>query len=449
MGVVGLSFGSATSGQGFNVSNTVNQIISNLQAVEKPWQTQLSNLEAQDSEFSTLGVDLAKLITSLQNLTDFTGVLANKDGSSSDNNVLQLTGADSSAIAGSHTIVVKQLATTESYASGFVSSGDDTVSGSITIGSTTITIDGSESLSELATQINREGIGVTAQVVSGVSGSKLSIVSDTSGSSGAFTVSGNLSDASGSISLSQSQAPQNAVFTVDGVTLTSSSNTVTNAIQGVTFQLEAAPTPPETIQVQITNDTTSVASAIFSFVSNYNTIMEAIDEQEGTDSSGNAMPLFGNTALAQIQEQLESSMTFFSASGSIQGLSDLGITLNNNGTLSLNVDTLSSAINNNYSGIVSFFQDAGNFGSDLSSTLNNFDISNPNGLLTLTLGQLSSEESTVKSKISSEDAFISKQKATLTAELDQANTTLQEIPLQLNEINEIYSAFTGFNSNKG
>jgi flagellar hook-associated protein 2 len=130
-------------------------------------------------------------------------------------------------------------------------------------------------------------------------------------------------------------------------------------------------------------------------------------------------------------------------------LSDLGITLNNNGTLSLNIDTLSSAINNNYSGIVSFFQDSGNFGSDFSSTLNNFDISNPNGLLTLTLSQLSVEESTVKSKISTEDAFISKQKATLTAELDQANTTLQEIPLQLNEINEIYSAFTGFNSNKG
>jgi flagellar hook-associated protein 2 len=446
MGAVGLSFGSATSGQGINVSSTVAQIVSNLQAVETPWKTQRSTLQAQNTELSTLGTELSNLLSSLQSLTDFTGVLAGKLGSSSDENVLQLQSANSSAVPGPHTLVVTQLAANESYASNSVSSADDKLSGSLTIGSAVINLDGSETLSDLATMINREGLGVTANVFTGANGSTLSLVSNTSGTVGAVTVSGSLTDVdngNASIGLSQSQAAHNAVFTVDGVTLTSSSNTVTNAIGGVTFQLVSA-NKDEAVQIQITNDTQTVENTVLSFVSNYNTVMEAIDGQEAS-----GMPLFGNANLAQIQQQLESSMIFSSNSGSVKSLNDLGISLNNDGTLSVNFDTLGSAINSNYSGIISFFQDAGNFGSGLASTLNNLDNINPHGLIALAQKEIASQVSTINDKLTQEDAFISQQQATLTAELNQANQILQQIPVQLNMVNEIYSAFSGFNSNKG
>src|SRR6201999_2887490 len=82
MGTVGLSFGSATSGQGFDVASTVTSILALSQGVETPWKTELSALQAQDTVFTTLGNDLSTLSTSLQALTDFQGVTAEKMGSS-------------------------------------------------------------------------------------------------------------------------------------------------------------------------------------------------------------------------------------------------------------------------------------------------------------------------------------------------------------------------------
>ena len=58
MGTVGLSFGSATSGQGFDVASTVTQIQASEQAIETPWKNQLTALQAQDTVFSSLGTDL-------------------------------------------------------------------------------------------------------------------------------------------------------------------------------------------------------------------------------------------------------------------------------------------------------------------------------------------------------------------------------------------------------
>ena len=84
MGTVGLSFGSPTSGAGFNVSSTVAEIVSNLQNVETPWKNQLTSLESQDTVISSLGTLFSNLSKDMSSLTDFQGILAQKEGSSSD-----------------------------------------------------------------------------------------------------------------------------------------------------------------------------------------------------------------------------------------------------------------------------------------------------------------------------------------------------------------------------
>jgi flagellar hook-associated protein 2 len=78
MSVVGLSFGSPTSGDGFDVSSTVSSIVANLQNIETPWKTQLTKLESQDTAISSLGTLLSTLSTDMSNLTDATGVLSEK-----------------------------------------------------------------------------------------------------------------------------------------------------------------------------------------------------------------------------------------------------------------------------------------------------------------------------------------------------------------------------------
>jgi flagellar hook-associated protein 2 len=555
MGTVGLSFGSPTSGAGFDVTSTVNQIVTNMQAIETPWKNQLTSLQAQDTALTSIGTDLSSLSTAMQSLTDFQGVLSEKQGSSSDTNVLQLTSASTSAIAGSHTIVVQSLATTSSYV-GSTINGSDTLSGSLTINNKSITIDSSNNtLSSLASAINSGSYGVIANVITDSSGSRLSLVSQTSGSSGTISVSsGTLNDGGTPISFTQTQPGADAQLKVDNVSITSPSNTVTNAIQGVTFQLLSA-NQNENIQVEITNNNSDVETALNTFVTDYNKVLQDLNTQEGNNSNGSPEPLFGNPTIATLQQSLQSALTFLqpanaaassstigasdtlqgsisisvggvqapsifvptsgdqtltglaaainsanigvtasvikaggnatlslvnakggsagaitvdsssltdqtsgaavtfgaSQSNAISSITQLGISVNNDGTLTLNTDTLASVLSSNYQDLVNFFQPSGgftSFGGNFSTVLNNLGTSTSTGVVTLALQQNSTIELQLNTNISNEEATISTQKSLLTTELNQANFVLTEIPQQLQNINEIYSAITGFNQSQ-
>jgi flagellar hook-associated protein 2 len=450
MGTVGLSFGSATSGQGFDVASTVTQIQASEQAIETPWQNQQTALQAQDTVLSTLGSDLATLTTSLQALTDFTGVFSEKQGSSSNTDLLSLTSASVTASAGSHTIEVQSLAQTSSVVSGAVTDPNDTLSGNLIIQGHTFNVDSVDNdttLATLASAINSAGIGVRANVITDSTGSRLSFVSGTSGVAGELSVSGSLSGSSaGPISFSSSQDGKDASLKVDGVQITSSSNTVSNAIAGVTFQLlgSSVGTP---IQVEITNDNSDIETAMGQFVTAYNAVINDINGQEKNDSTGNAEPLFGSPTLALIQSQVTAALFSGGASGAIRNVTQLGIGLNNDGTLTLNADTLSSALNSNFSDVTGFLQNSGSFGQTLASSLNNLGTQAPNGAVFLAQQQNTAQEAALKTSISNEDALLATQKTQLTDELNTANQILQSIPSQLNQVNELYSAITGFNEN--
>jgi flagellar hook-associated protein 2 len=81
--------------------------------------------------------------------------------------------------------------------------------------------------------------------------------------------------------------------------------------------------------------------------------------------------------------------------------------------------------------------------------LTNAGTSSSTGLLSLASSSNSSMESTLNSDISNEESIISVQQKSLTAELNSANEVMQEIPMQLSEVNELYSAITGYNSTNG
>ena len=450
MGTVGLSFGAATSGQGFDVASTVTQIQASEQAIETPWKSQLTALQAQDAVFTSLGSDLSTLTTSLQALTDFQGIFAEKQGSSSNTDLLSLTSADATAAAGSHTVVINSLAQTSSEVSGAISNAGDTLSGSVTIQGQEFDIDSSDdTLTTLSAAINAADIGVKASVITDSSGSRLSLVSGTSGAAGQLAVTSSLTGASsGAITFQVGQTGKDASLTVDGVSVTSSSNTVSNAISGVTFQLLGSSAGTE-VQVEITNDDTDIATAVNSFVTAYNAVIKDINTQEGNDSSGNAEPLYGNPTLAMIQSQLTGSLFGGAASGSISNITQLGIGMNNDGTLTLNVDTLNSVLNSNFSDVTGFLQNSGSFGQTMAATLNNLGTQAPNGAVYLAQQQNSAQEAALNTDISNEDAVLAAQKTQLTDELNTANEILQSIPSQLNEVNEMYSAITGYNTGNG
>jgi flagellar hook-associated protein 2 len=548
MGIVGISFGSPTAGTGFNVSNTVSEIVANLQNIEAPWQSQITSLTAQDTVISSLGSLLSNLSNDVSQFTDFQGVLSQKEGSSSNPDVLALTSASSSAIAGTHSIVVNTLAATSSGYLDAVTNAADTLTGSLSIqvGSgtaQTITVNsGDNTLSGLAAAINSAGIGVTASVLTDSNGSRLSLVSGTSGTAGDLTVNSSVSDSTNSTALAYNTATPgaNASLTVDGVSISSASNTVSTVIPGVTFQLLA--TSSETVQVQIVNDTSAVTSSVGQFVSDYNAVVSAINTQESNTSAGAPEPLFGTPTLTLLQQQIlgaisstspsgtlaaiptanlsdtltgslsiaagsgtptvfdlsslpaadqnlnglvsainaadigvsagivtnssgsslaltsqtGSALTVtssiadgatslaYTAQGDINNLTQLGVTVNDDGTLSLDSTTLNSELNSDYSGVINFFQDSNSWGVDFSNTLDNLGTSNVNGGLALALKADSATESSLNQNIASENLRISAEQVSLTLELTSANEMLQAIPSNLENINELYSAITGY-----
>jgi flagellar hook-associated protein 2 len=542
------------------VSATVSSIVANLQKVETPWKTQLSTLQSQDTAISSLGSLLSSLSTDLSALTDFTGVLAQKTGSSSDTNAVELTAATSAATAGSHTVIVNSLAKTSSGYLAEVASASDTLTGAITMqvgnGTThTITLPtGGGTLTSLASAINSSGAGISAGILTDSTGSRLSLVSATSGGGGNISVTSNsLADSSNGnapLTYKSTITGVDASLNIDGVDLTSASNTATNLIPGVTFQI-LSPTPtdskggPVPIQVVIGNDNSSVESAINTMVKDYNALINAINAQTGNDASGNPQPLFGSPTLSLLQQQLlssintqnpngymdaiknssdtlsgtisiqvgsqtahqidmstlsdktlsglagainaasigvtakvvtqngQSTLTLLSgtagASGTlsvtsnivdtsngntaltythssdIPGLTGLGISMNNDGTISLDASTLDSILNSDFSSVVGFFQNANSWGTSAARILNQAGTSSSTGILKLAQKASSTMESNLNADIAREESLISTQQKNLTAELNKANEILQALPSQLSSVDMLYSAITGYN----
>jgi len=541
------------------VSTTVASIVSNLQNVETPWKTQLTKLESQDTAISSLGTLLSTLSSDMSSLTDLSGVMEEKMGSSSDTNVLEVTAASSSTVAGTHTVVVNSLAKTSSGYLTAITDSSDELSGSITIkaGSGTAqtisvpTTSGDDTLAGLAAAINSSGVGVTASVLTDSSGSRLSLVSGTSGANGNITISDNsiadTTTSSGTLAYNSSVTGADANLTVDGIeNLTSSSNTVTNLIAGVTFQLEGTSATGSEVQVIIGNYTSGVSSAVVSMVNDYNSLISAMNTQEGNDSSGNAEPLYGSPTLSLLQQQIlgslntqnpngyldpisdasdeisgsititvgsgtaqeisvpttsgddtlaglaaainsasigvtasvvtnstgsqlelvsstagssgaltvtssitdsttSTALSYNSGGSDINSLTALGISMNNDGTLTLDTTSLDSALNSDYSSVVAFFQNADSWGQTFSTTLTDAGTSSSTGILKLAEESNSSIESTLNADVSREEILISAQEKSLTTELNSANETLQMIPSKLNQVNELYSAITGYN----
>ncbi len=121
--------------------------------------------------------------------------------------------------------------------------------------------------------------------------------------------------------------------------------------------------------------------------------------------------------------------------------------MNNDGSISLDVASLDSVLNSDFGGVTGFFQNANSWGQTVSNILNNAGSSSTTGILSLAEKANSTIESNLNADISKEQSLISAQQKSLTAELNSANEIMQQLPSQLQGVNEMYSAITGYNQN--
>jgi flagellar hook-associated protein 2 len=365
-------------GSGLDVSSIVNGLMSSeqrplqlLQAHATTDQTQLSAFGQLQSQLSSL----AALASTLSTATSWTPMVA----SSSDTASVGIS-ATASAAAGSHTVEVQQLAQPQVLASGaFASSAAVVGSGKLTLelGTTaggvftprasgqpaTITIDAAhQTLAGVRDAINAASAGVTASIVNDASGARL-VLRTPSGADGSVRLlatddDGNATDAAGlsalawdpaapagaGRNLTQTQAAQDAKYTVDGVALSGSSNTVDQALDGVTLTLSKVTTAP--VQLTLSLQTMAVTKNVNDFVNAWNGLNTLLRNQTTSDPTGRANgPLQNDFSAGQVLSQLR-GMLFGGVSGlsGVNTLSAAGIALQQDGSLKVDSTRLNAAM---------------------------------------------------------------------------------------------------------
>lgn len=365
-----------SSGTGLDVTATVDQILYAERAPERLMQLQQSLLAAQTSVLNSINTSLVTLQDKINDLKDVSGAINAKSATSSQTGILTAT-ADTTAVAAVHTVIVQNLATTSTAYSDPLASADTTFAAgsfNLQVGTgtaTPITIDSSNNtITTLASYINGQKLGVTASVISDSNGARLLLTSQTSGTPGDITITGNTSG----LALNEGVQGINASLTVDGVPISSSSNLVSTAIPGVTMNLiSAAPDTPVTVTVA--SDTTTVRKAVDDFVSAYNSVITAINAQfaynQTTKSAG---PLAGDSSLRALQSNLLQDAAYsIDGNNGFVNLQSLGIEMQNDGTLTVNDTKLDAALGSHFTEFQSFFQGlsptgfAHNFSTDLGT----------------------------------------------------------------------------------
>ncbi len=163
------------------------------------------------------------------------------------------------------------------------------------------------------------------------------------------------------------QAGQNATFNVNGITLSRASNTVTDAVQGVTLNLLEAEAG-QLVNIKVDKDDTSALRGnIQSFVDEFNSVMDLINEQSAYDrDSGQGGPLTGDSTLMSVQAELRSLIT-----SDIEGLAEgfnalvlVGISFDRSGHLNIDEDRLTTALDENLEDVRKLFVAQGKTNND-------------------------------------------------------------------------------------
>jgi flagellar hook-associated protein 2 len=430
------------SSEGIDVNSAVNAAITAAEAPEQTWESQYSLLQNQASALNQLQSNATSLDNDMQQLNNLVGPLSARTVSSSNSSIVTASAASGSA-TGNHVVQVGSLATTASWTSGtFASASTALPAGSFTIttgsgGSATITTDGTETLSDVASQINGDNLGLTASVVNDATGARLAILSNTSGSAANFTVD---SSDSSSFGFTQAVTGANASLTVDGIQISSASNTVTGVIPGLTLNLLNAD-PGAYVSLGVGPDTAQASTAINQFVTDYNSVIKALNTQFTDTGSGEGV-LATDANVRNLQGDLEGALAYVNtpASGTtaVSTLGSLGISVNSDGTLSVDNATLTSALNNNYNDVQTFFQGPAlnGFANSLDQQLTNF-LSPADGAFTIDLQSISSQESTLQTDITNFQAnVIAPLQTQLKSQYSQAEILLQQLPTEMKQIDE-------------
>ena len=414
MSSVGSTVNTVLSFQGLSTGVQTDALVSAILAQDGVGVVRMQSQEAQNNlastALTTMQNQLNTLMVSLASVQDAFNA---RTVTSTDTNNTYVTATATGAVAGSYDLSVSNIATkgrisattvlgsdgktlvpqnlavadpNQSILSGGSSSATFAIQGTDGVIKTVSLTSTNNSLNGLAAAINGSGAGVTASIVNTGAGANPYQLVITANSTGTGTTNGvvTLADVTnqttvngkavagaaantlgitagttdgqtsitGLTSSSSGVTGQNAVFTLNGIQLTRQSNSVSDAVDGVTFNLKQGG-EAGTTTLTVAQDATAATTGMQTVITNYNTLMttyqSASTNTKNADGSINQSPLGGNQTASDLINQIQSALTGASAglagNSAYTNLSSLGVTTNSDGTLSLSTVTFQQAIN--------------------------------------------------------------------------------------------------------
>ncbi|HEY2782916.1 MAG TPA: flagellar filament capping protein FliD [Steroidobacteraceae bacterium] len=421
-------------GSGLNIGAIVSSLTTAFGAAQT---TQLTNaqttLDAQVSAYGTFTAALDTLKLALPALED-PSQLAGFAATVADKNIASAS-TSPSAVAGSYSLQVTNLATVATATSAPLSSSAAVGSGTLTIAvggvSADISIDSTNNtLAGIAAAINSapNNPGVSASVITTTDGARLVLSGTRTGTANQITVTPSGGDG-GLAALALTTVPaQDANFSINGFPATSGSNLVTGAITGVTINLLGASAPATPTTLTISPDTSSAQSAIDKFVTAVNGVLSSIQTLTGYDpTTQTAGPLNGNATLEAFQNQLQSILgkVVSSSAGGAKSLTDLGISAGTDGTYSTDDTKLGNALSASLASIGNLLGGTNGIATQIANLVDGYI--KPGGLLDTINQGLQTSLSNVADQQDALTAQLAAYSARLTAEYNAMDTAVAKL----------------------
>ncbi len=428
-------------GSGLNVSSIVSQLMAVEQMPVTALQKQVTKDQSKITAFGQINSSLTAFQSAVATLASSSG-FQSYTATPSNTAVLSATAA-SGALTGSHNITVTSLAASQIQAAATGYTSTSTVLGlsgtlNFSSGSSTaaVTVAASDTLADIQAKINAASGNTFASASIVNDGStnpyKLVISASNSGTAGAVSVTDSLSTP---FAFAQSQAAADAKLSVDGINITSASNTVTSAISGVTLSLSAT----GSTSLGVSLNTSAVTTNVQALVTTYNTLFQQINTLRATGGT-----LQSDGTLLSLQNGLKN---VFNAAASVSGsslkyLTQVGVTFQKDGTLTLDSAALNTALTNNYNNVVSLFSDSTQgFGTRLKTFATNF--LNPlNGSLASTTTSLNKQIDNLNSSIAHKNANLVLVQATYQAQFTALDTLMSSMTNTSSFLTQQFAALT-------
>lgn len=365
-------------GSGFDTQAIVKSLVD---AERAPKQAQI-NVQSQKAttQLSSIGKIQAALdafrgaLTSMGTDNSFSGLT----GTSSDEKVATMT-ANPGAANGSFSLVVNQLAKPSKLSTTSFAGGQSTIVNA-TDKATTLTISQSgknfdlsvppgATLQQVRDSINSQfgTAGLSANILTDSNGSRLILTSTTGGVGSDLTMSGNSGIDTG---YKVVDVPQNAKYTIDGIAAESKSNSISDAVSGVSIKLltvSPLTTPSDTtstarnaLTISVTTSSTALKSGVKGFVDTYNALLKAMNAETKVtkDAAGNsvAATLTGDSTMRTLQSAIRNEFNALSGNGTLKSLAQFGVTTDQDtGALSIDSKQWDKAVLSNPADINSIF----------------------------------------------------------------------------------------------